>query len=220
MTGSRFHPFFMCNTNYNPTLLYVDNHLIVYNKPARMLTQPDSTGDMALSEYAADFVAKKYNKPGKAFIGIVHRLDRQVSGVVVLARTSKAASRLSDQIRKRTVEKEYSAMVSGAPPQQARWVDQLHYNNSAKECILELSCNNPHRDVSLIHVRLITGRKHQIRQQCAMHGHPIVGDRRYGSSASYSPGIALHCGLMRIQHPTTKEILTFTSQAPFTPNKQ
>lgn len=205
----------MQTSSLQPELLYVDNHLVVFNKPARMLTQPDQTGDVALSQYASDVVAKKFNKPGRAFIGIVHRLDRQVSGVVVLARTSKAASRLSDQIRRRAVDKTYIARVEGTLTGSGEWRDELLFDRTKKECILRFRSLASNEISSLVSIDLVTGRKHQIRRQCAQRGHAIVGDRRYGSSIPYSPGIALHCKAMRVQHPTTREEMTFIAQTPF-----
>jgi 23S rRNA pseudouridine1911/1915/1917 synthase len=196
-------------------VLYDDNHLLGVVKPAGMPTQAGRPGEPCLLEVAREWVRERYAKPGRVFLGLVHRLDRPVAGVVVFARTSKAAGRLSQQLRARTVTKIYRALVCGCPePTEGLLVHHVQVRPDGrvvlhdapapdrKEARLRyrvLRAGSP----SLLEVRLETGRKHQIRMQLARYGHPIVGDARYGSTAPFMPGaIALVAWRIIVTHPT------------------
>ncbi len=205
-------------------ILYEDNHLLVVNKPAGQLVQGDQTGRTTLLEEAKVWLKEKYHKPGNVFLGLVHRLDRPASGVVVLARTTKAASRLSEEIRSRRPRKTYWAQVSGEVPPEGFFVDQLEREEftsrvvaapAGKEARLgyrRLKCT---AGVSLVEISLETGRHHQIRVQFGHRGFPILGDRRYGSKQAFGDGaIALHAREMVVRHPTTREEMSFIA----TPN--
>lgn len=203
-------------------ILYEDNHLLVVNKPAGQLVQGDQTGRTTLLEEAKVWLKKKYNKPGNVFLGLVHRLDRPASGVVVLARTSKAASRLSEEIRSRRPRKIYWAQVAGEVPAQGRFVDRLERDEFAsrvvdapagKEARLSYRCLGYADGVSLVEIALETGRHHQIRVQFSHRGHPLLGDRRYGSKRTFgNQAIALHAREMIIRHPTQGEEMRFVAE--------
>ncbi|WP_161629929.1 RluA family pseudouridine synthase [Desulfogranum mediterraneum] len=199
-------------------VLYQDNHLLVVNKPRGMLVQGDRTGDRDLLTICKQYIKERYRKPGKVFLGLVHRLDRPVSGVIVLARTSKAAARLSAQIRERRVTKNYLALVAGVVPEQGDWRDRMSRRGpqavmdpAGKEARLHFQREAAGAQTSLVRITLITGRHHQIRLQFADRGFPLLGDFRYGGSRSFTPGgIALHAASFSCLHPTSKEELTFT----------
>jgi RluA family pseudouridine synthase len=204
------------------TVLYVDNHLLAVCKPAGVLTQGDRTGDTPLLELCRTYVKQQFNKPGQVFLGLVHRLDRPVSGVLVLARTSKAAARLSAQFRARQVQKIYWALVEGKVPAEGVLLDRLIRTATRSR----LAAHEPGllaelrftrlgywRGTSWVEIALGTGRHHQIRVQFAHYGHPVVGDRRYGATTSFTPhAIALHARTLKLRHPTRPEILTFTAE--------
>lgn len=202
-------------------ILYEDNHLLVVNKPAGQLVQGDQTGRPTLLEEAKAWLKEKYNKPGNVFLGLVHRLDRPASGVVVLARTSKAASRLSEEIRSRRPRKTYWAKVAGEIPPHGYFVDQLErdeFNSrvviapAGKEARLSYKRLNYENGISLVEITLETGRHHQIRVQFSHRGFPILGDRRYGSKQAFGANaIALHAREMVIRHPIQDEEMSFTA---------
>ncbi len=204
-------------------VLYEDNHLLVVNKAAGLLTQAAQSGDDCLLERAREYVRVRYNKPGKAFMGLVHRLDRNVSGVVVLARTSKAASRLSQAFAKRLVDKRYLALVVGraadsaelrdvlAPKAQGRGVER---SREGKEALLRYTCIARSGGVSLLEVVLMTGRKHQIRAQLAFSGLPLVGDPLYGTASRSLRRPALHASWLSLEHPVRKESCSFHAPLP------
>jgi 23S rRNA pseudouridine1911/1915/1917 synthase len=204
------------------TVLYTDNHLLVVHKPAGMLTQGDGTGDTSLLELCRAYVKQQFNKPGNVFLGLVHRLDRPVSGVVVFARTSKAAARLSAQLRARQVHKIYWALVEGEVPAEGRLIDRLvrtatrsrvTKDESGLLAELQFKRLGYWQGISWVEVILETGRHHQIRVQFAHYGHPVVGDRRYGAATPFTPyALALHARMLRLQHPTRPEVLTFTTE--------
>ncbi|MDA0744929.1 MAG: RNA pseudouridine synthase [bacterium] len=203
-------------------VLYVDNHLLAVHKPSGVLVQGDRTGDRTLLEHAKAYVKVAFNKPGNVFLGLVHRLDRPTSGVVVFARTSKAASRLSEQFRSRQVKKVYWALVEGRTAPEGKLVDRVVRNGptsqisdgpDGQEAALSFRCLGYHNGVSWVEVDLQTGRHHQIRVQFAHQGHPVLGDFRYGSKTPV-PGQAL--GLLArsltLIHPTQKETLMFQAE--------
>ena len=203
-------------------VIYEDNHLLVVNKPAGQLVQGDQTGRSTLLEEAKAWLKEKYHKPGNVFLGLVHRLDRPASGVVVLARTSKAASRLSEEIRSRRPRKSYWAQVAGEVPPKGRWTDHLQRDEftsrvvtapAGKESRLSYTKLRFAQGVSLVEIALETGRHHQIRVQFAHRGFPILGDRRYGSLQAFGDNaIALHAREMVIRHPTLGEEMAFVAE--------
>lgn len=209
-------------------ILYEDNHILVVVKPPNMLTQGDQTGDEDLLTALKEDIKVRYNKPGNVFLGLVHRLDRPVGGVMVFARTSKAASRLSDQIRKREFEKSYMAVVHGVPVQAAGTL--VHYlvkdeaanrvrtvksPDEGKQASLDYVVKASKDGLSLVNIKLHTGRPHQIRVQMAAIGHPLYGDQKYGAEVN-KPGmqLALWSAEIGFQHPTLKRQMSFQSNPP------
>jgi len=206
-------------------IIFEDNHLLVINKPAGLLSQEDHTGRPDALSLCKDYIKKRYNKPGNVFLGLLHRLDRPVSGVMVFAKTSKAASRISEQIRSRKVRKRYRAAVHGNPPPNGVLEHHLEKDTeknmvsvvsrpTRKSKVAKLSFNTifSSEALTLVDVNLETGRAHQIRVQFAEIGSPIWGDKRYGKK---EPGhIALHAYSFRLEHPTTKEKITFSAELP------
>lgn len=205
----------------NLNVLYEDNHIIVVEKPFNVPVQEDSSSDIDMLTLIKDYLRKKYNKPGNVYLGLVHRLDRPVSGVMVFAKTSKAASRLSSQIKENKFHKKYLAIVHGKTLDEEKLVDKISKNSKThssyidneygKESILEYKTlsYDLENDLSLIDVNLITGRHHQIRLQMSNNGNPIYGDQRYGFQDKKQ--IALYAYKLSFIHPTTKEQLTFTN---------
>ncbi len=202
-------------------ILYEDNHLLVVNKPAGILVQGDATGDVDLLTLAKHYIKKEYQKPGNVYLGLVHRLDRPVSGVIVFARTSKAARRLSKQIRERQAQKRYLALVEGNLPVTGRWVDSIKRKGknawidlAGKKAVLEYVVAKVCRhNVRYVAIDLETGRHHQIRLQFSHRGNPIVGDYRYGSRMEFPAGtIGLHAHALTIAHPTKSRSMTFYSE--------
>jgi len=208
--------------------LYEDNHLLAVNKPAGLLAQADLSGDLDVLTVAKQLIKERDGKPGNVFLGLVHRLDRPVSGVMALAKTSKAASRLSAQFREREPEKRYLAVVSGSPdPQRAELRHFLRKDRAArktvvvgseregKQALLRYEVIDRRGDRSLVRVLLITGLPHQIRAQLAAAGHPIVGDRKYGSAEPLARGkVALHAESLTLRHPVRPETVELTAGAP------
>ena len=203
-------------------ILFMDNHLLVVKKPAGMLVQGDKSGDKTLLDHAKEYLKKRFNKPGNVYLGLVHRLDRPVSGVVVLARTSKAASRLSKQIRDREVTKIYWALVQGKIDSEGKRVDYIGRKNTLSVIANKADGKVAHlsfrrlqfrNQISLIEIDLGTGRHHQIRLQLSALGFPILGDVAYGSTTPFShKTIALHAYSITIHHPVKKHEMTFTAQ--------
>jgi 23S rRNA pseudouridine1911/1915/1917 synthase len=211
-------PTLSTSEEYVPEVLYEDNHLLVLRKPAGMLVQGDETGDTSLLDVGRAWVKKRYGKPGDVFLGLVHRLDRPVSGVVTFARTSKAASRLAAQFRNRQVTKVYWALVQGEAPQSGVLANQLVrrqtrsrvVTSGGDEARLRFSRLGYAGGVSWLEIHLETGRHHQIRVQLAHVGFPIVGDLKYGASLPYDPrAIALHARTLSLAHPVGGHVMTF-----------
>ncbi len=186
----------------DPVVLYEDNHLVAVYKPAGLLVQGDASGAPTLMDAVKAWLARTYGKPGNVFLGLLHRLDKPVAGVIVFAKTSKGASRLSQQIRDRAVEKTYEALVEGRLEGEGTLVHHLAEDDGfvtahdrpgpgRKEARLRWRAIGPRGDATLVEIDLETGRKHQIRAQLARVGHPIRGDRRYGARAEFPNGIAL-----------------------------
>jgi len=200
-------------------ILYLDNHLIAVYKPPGLLTQADDSGSESLMGQVKKWIEFEYKKPGNVFLGLVHRLDRNVSGAVLFARTSKAASRLSEQFRKKTIQKVYRTIVEGSPsPKQGALVHYLRKEKSLKSTVfnrpgkdtqqaeLEYKTLENRKNSSLLEVRLHTGRFHQIRAQLSFIGHPILGDKKYSSIITLPDRqIALYSHRLVFEHPISKE---------------
>jgi RluA family pseudouridine synthase len=198
-------------------VLYLDNHLMVVAKPAGLLVQADATGDTDLLTLGKAYLKEKFSKPGQVFLALVHRLDRPVSGVMVMARTSKAAGRLTAQFKDRSVVKRYCAVVEGRmlgegtldgyirkQGGKARMVSADY--PKAAEARLRWASVAENNGRTLVDISLETGRPHQIRLQLAAAGHPILGDRKHGSTAPWlGKTVALHCYAMAVKHPTRLE---------------
>ena len=213
-----------------PTLnvLYIDNHLIAVNKPAGLLTENVHTGGGSLLEETRQWIRKKHNKPGNIFLGLVHRLDRNVSGVVLFARTSKAASRLSKQFREGLPKKIYRAILIGKPEEgRATLVHYLRKEKTLKATVFPRETNSAKRSElsyevihsleknSLVEVTLSTGRFHQIRAQMAFTGHPIMGDVKYGApNTLMNQVIALYACKLVFNHPTSSKEITLAVPEP------
>ena len=207
-----------------PEIVYEDNHLLVAVKPPNQLTQGDETGDESLLDELKGYIKQKYQKPGEVYLGLVHRLDRPVGGLVAFARTSKAAARLSQQLRGHLMEREYLAVVaSDSVPDSAELCDWLQKDEQtgtvrvtdagaagAQEARLSFAALGRARGTTLVHVRLQTGRKHQIRVQLSHAGYPILYDMRYGQGVR-GQSVALWGAILRLAHPTLKTPMTFLS---------
>ena len=216
--------------SFDLEVLYEDNHLLVVHKPAGLLSQGDDTRDPSILDLARAYLKERHKKPGRVYLGLVQRLDRPVSGVMVLARTSKAARRLAQQIRERQVTKLYRAVVQGRLDlEEATLVHYLQKRGQrhrvavfdepaphAKPAELRYRSLGFQAGLSLLEIELITGRSHQIRAQLAATGHPVLWDVRYGSrfTPPGSPGLALHARSLRLIHPTLGEELCFDAVEP------
>jgi 23S rRNA pseudouridine1911/1915/1917 synthase len=208
-------------------VLFEDNHLIAVNKPAGVLVQGDASGVLSLMDITREYIRNKYRKPGNVFLGLLHRLDRPVSGVVLFAKTSKAASRISEQLRSRAVEKIYWALVHGTPTPPAGSITSFLKNGEkkvrlveegekeAKEAFLDYRTISAMKGKSLLEIRLLTGRKHQIRAQLGGLGHPIEGDLKYGAPRGLKGGtIRLAAKSLAFKHPIRKERITIDAPPP------
>ena len=213
-------------------VLYEDNHLIAVNKPVGMLVHGDSTGDRTLSDEVKAYIKKKYKKPGDVFLGVIHRIDRPVSGVVVFARTSKALARMNEKIKNREIKKWYSAIVWERPDEfEGRLVHYIlkdHKKNTvkaynkekkgSKHAILNYRFEAEVSHYIKLDIDLETGRPHQIRAQLAAIGCPIVGDRKYGyHKFNEDKSVCLHCREMKFDHPVRKEPISIKAPLPKTP---
>ncbi len=200
-------------------LIYIDNHIAVVRKPSGMLIQGDKTGDITLFDLTKTYIKNKYNKPGNVYLGLVHRLDRPVSGIIVFARTSKAAARLNEQFRNREIKKKYWALVQGNPPKEGHFVDFIHRqersstiskNKKGQKAELTYRLIKHRQNISLVEIELGTGRHHQIRVQFADRGYPILGDFRYGSRIKYgNRSLALHACKLSFRHPVQQTTMSF-----------
>lgn len=211
-------------------IVYEDNHLIIINKLPSQIVQGDKTGDLCMADLIKDYLKQKYDKPGNVFCGVVHRLDRPVSGLVIFAKTSKALSRLNEQIKRHEIRKTYWAVVKNAPPApEATLTDYLLRNekqnksyvvkagtSGAKEAILHYrTLAQSSGGYYLLEVDLQTGRHHQIRAQLAGMGCPIKGDLKYGFPRSNpDASISLHARRVEFVHPVRKEPMSFVADVP------
>ena len=211
------------------TVVYEDNHIIIVNKTASEMVQADKTGDTPLSESVKLYLKEKYQKPGNVFIGVTHRLDRPVSGLVIFAKTSKALTRLNDMFRTSEVKKTYWAVVKNLPrEEEGELVNYLVRNEKqnksyaydkevpgSKKAILRYRIIGRSQNYYLLEVDLKTGRHHQIRCQLAKMGSPIKGDLKYGSPRSNPDGsICLHARSIRFVHPVSKELIEVEAPVP------
>ena len=208
-----------------PEIIYEDNHLLVAVKPPNQLTQGDDIGDLSLLDELKGYIKVKYQKPGEVYLGLVHRLDRPVGGLVAFARTSKAASRLSEQLRSHAMHRDYLAVVENGDTladegKLHHWLMKDEASGSvravksqtqgAQEARLSYRVLARKEGTALVHVVLETGRKHQIRVQFMQSGHPLAYDMRYGHGER-GQNIALWGAMLTLTHPTLKESMTFTS---------
>lgn len=201
----------------NVPILYEDNHVIVVVKPVNVLSQGDSTGDESLLDMVKKYIKDKYHKPGNVYLGLVHRLDRPVGGIMVFARSSKAASRLTKAFQEHSIVKKYLAIVHGKLEEKGRFEDKIEkgsdgnsfISDNGKTAILnyEVLEYNKEYDCSLVSVELETGRHHQIRVQFSSRGHYLLGDQRYGVLDNEQ--ICLFSYYLSFTHPVTKEVLEF-----------
>ncbi len=206
-----------------PRIIFEDTHIIVLNKPAGMLSQSDISGDESLVDWLRKYVGRNY-------VGLVHRLDRNTSGLMVVAKRSKAATRLTDALQNGDLERTYIAVVEGNPPNEK---DLEHYliknektnevrvvkdSKNAKIAKLHFDCfchtKFQNKDIAALHLKLETGRGHQIRVQCAFEGYPLLGDKKYGSLISHPGRPALHSYSMKFAHPMGGEPLSFKDPLP------
>lgn len=212
-------------------ITYEDNHLLVVEKPCNIPVQADESGDPDMLTLLKEDIKQRFGKPGAVYLGLVHRLDRPVGGVMVFARTSKAASRLSEQVRSRGLGKVYLAVVRGQPENSSGRLKHFLLKDTktntvkpvspnvegSKEAILDYTVLQTINGMSLVRVHLLTGRSHQIRVQFSTTGHPLFGDQKYGSSVN-KPGqqLALWSHELVLEHPVTKEEMSFKSYPPDT----
>ena len=204
-------------------IIYEDNHLLVVEKKVNVPVQLDESNDEDLLTILKKYIKEKYNKPGNVYLGLVHRLDRPVGGIMVFAKTSKAASRLSDQIRKNEVKKTYLAVVYGNLEEKAILKDRIlkdHKTNTSyisekgKEASLDYEIISKKGDLNLIEIHLHTGRSHQIRVQFSSRNNPLYGDQRYNKKAAIGEQIALFASSLEFIHPVTKEKMVFKLPLP------
>lgn len=201
-------------------VVYEDNHLLIVNKRAGEIVQGDKTGDKPLSEEVKEYLKEKYNKPGNVFCGVVHRIDRPVSGLVIFARTSKALERLNRMLRDGEIHKTYRALVEGHPAKEEALLENYLVSDGRMNKTFISDSNNPEAKLSklkyrtlargdrytLLEVELLTGRKHQIRAMLSGMGHPIKGDLKYGAKRSNRDGgISLQAASIDFIHPVSKQ---------------
>lgn len=215
-----------------PEILFEDNHLLIINKRSGDIVQGDKTGDIPLTDLLKSYIKEKYNKPGDVFLGLVHRLDRPVSGAVIFARTSKSLSRLTMMVKDREISKIYWAIVEKVPdPVEGTLVSFLKKNETQNKSFLvkESTSGSKRAELSyrllasgktfqLLEIKLITGRHHQIRAQLSGIGCPIKGDLKYGARRSNADGsISLHARYLEFIHPVSKESVRISAPTPGSP---
>ena len=220
------------STTFNLQILYEDNHLIIVNKRVGDIVQGDKTGDMPLSEVVKAYIAEKYNKPGQVYLGVVHRLDRPTTGIVMFAKTSKALTRLNKLFVNKTVQKTYWTVVKNKPPKQTdtltHWLKKNPKNNKSaahhnkikdgKKATLHYTVIKKLNRYYLLEINLETGRHHQIRCQLSRIGCPIKGDLKYGFARSNNnAGIHLHAKTMSFIHPVKQTSLHIIAPLPKDP---
>ncbi len=203
-------------------IIYEDNHVLVVEKPVNILVQADDTHDKDLLSILKEDIKKRYQKPGNVYLGLVHRLDRPVGGIMVFAKTSKAASRLSEQVRNHQIQKKYYAIVEGnLDKKQGTLRDYLKKNEklnkvfidrSGKESILNYLVVDSKENYSLVDIDLKTGRSHQIRVQFSSRNHPLYGDQKYNKNSKIGEQIALYAYELSFYHPITKDKMTFNKK--------
>lgn len=213
-------------------VVYEDNHIIIVNKESGEIVQGDKSGDQPLSEFVKAYIKQKYNKPGNVFLGVTHRLDRPVSGLVVFARTSKALARLNDMFRNGDIHKTYWAITQNCPePSEGtltHWITRNTQQNksyahdrevpNSKQAILNYRLIGKTDNYHLLEIQLMTGRHHQIRCQLSHIGSPIKGDLKYGAKRSNPDGsISLHARRIEFVHPVTKETINVEAPLPTLP---
>jgi 23S rRNA pseudouridine1911/1915/1917 synthase len=219
----------MHSTKDNLKVLFEDNHIVIVNKRSGDITQGDRTGDKPLSDVVKEYIKDKYNKPGDVFLGVVHRLDRPTSGVIIFARTSKALERLNKMLRDKTINKTYWAVVKDAPKKEKQTlVNYLKKNpknnkssvftkeiDGSKKGTLHYQVLKKLDNYSLLEIDLETGRHHQIRAQLSSIGFPIKGDLKYGFNRSNKDGsIHLHARKIEFIHPVSKEQISIIAPTP------
>jgi 23S rRNA pseudouridine1911/1915/1917 synthase len=219
----------MNSTKENLQVLFEDNHIIIVNKRAGDITQGDKTGDKPLSDVIKEYVKEKYNKPGKVFIGTVHRLDRPTSGIVIFARTSKSLERLNKMLRDKVIHKTYWALVKEVPSKASATLTNFLKKDTkknksfvykkeiagSKKAVLHYKLLKKLEHYSLLEIDLETGRHHQIRTQLSHIGSVIKGDLKYGAPRSNKDGsISLHARKIKFMHPVSKEEITITAATP------
>ena len=210
----------------NLKILYEDNHIIVVIKPQNILSQSDITGDIDMLTIIKSYIKEKYNKKGNVYLGLVHRLDKKTSGIMVFARTSKAAKRLQEAIINKTFKKSYLAVIYGKIAKEGHlenYLEKIGTKSIVKENGIgkyaslkyQLLSYDQKKDLSLVKVDLETGRNHQIRLQFSHINHPLYGDNKYGKDKNKNLG--LYAYKLEFPHPTTKKILCFTSYPEYLP---
>lgn len=204
-------------------IIYEDNHLLVVEKPINVPTQEDNSKDADLLNILKNYLKNKYNKPGNVYVGLVHRLDRPVGGVMVFAKTSKAASRLSDQIRLNQFNKVYYAVCEGKINKEGRLEDKLlkdkkrnivTVDKNGKNSILNYKKIMEKNNLNLVEIKLETGRPHQIRVQMSHNGNPLYGDQKYNKNSKVGEQLALFAKKLEFYHPITKELMSFELDLP------
>ena len=190
-------------------IIYEDNHVLVVEKPINIPVQEDSSKDLDFLTMLKDFIKKRDNKPGNVYLGLIHRLDRPVGGIMVFAKTSKCASRLSEQVRNRTFKKSYYAIVEGKVEEKGTLIDKLlkdtknnivKVDKNSKKSILDYELVEYKNNLSLVKINLKTGRSHQIRVQFSSRNHPLYGDQKYNSNSKVGEQIALFSNSVTFNH--------------------